>query len=281
MKVSLPDPDLVALMKDIFDTLGFNAEHYEIKHFKRRIQSRMRATKSSDYREYLKRLKNDPDEREKLKCFLTVNVTEFFRNPEVYKTFQQKTFPEHLKKGSIGKSTIRIWSLGCATGPEPYSIAMTIAEVMGKNSHEPKIKIFATDIDRDALNVAIKGEYTDVTTIPPSFVKKYMIKLPDGKLKFKKEISDLVTFKRHDVFSDRPLRNIDILFCRNTIIYFNKESKKDLYRLFNNSLIMGGNLILGKAESFIAFRAYGFEVQEKKSHIFKKTKNIPDNSEVS
>ncbi len=271
----MDDIDLPTLQKNVFDILGFNADRYEIKHFKRRIQTRMRFTESSDYKSYLRILKDSQIERENLKSALTVNVTEFFRNPEVYRVFQLRVVPELIKKKSLPNDTsIRVWSLGCSTGEEAYSIAMIFAQALENTHAKLRTIITATDIDEDALEIARKAEYSDVSKIPKGFVERYMEKTPNGKFKFKKNIVEMVYFKRHNIFSDAPLRKIDILFCRNTIIYFSQESKKDLYRVFNNSLIMNGYLILGKAESFITFKHYGFEIFEKKNHIFRKTKIV-------
>jgi chemotaxis methyl-accepting protein methylase len=269
----MEDPDLSKLTRRIYDILGFNADHYEIKHLKRRIQSRMRATKSNDYKEYLEHFNEDPDEVEKLKGVLTVNVTEFFRNPEVYEIFRKKVIPQVLKlKSQYNGSSFRIWSLGCATGEEPYSISMSLASSLGKDFEKSKVKIYATDIDAVALETAKKGEYNDVAKIPAEFAEKYVVPLPGGKFTFRKEITDAVTFMKYSAFSNRPLKKIDVLFCRNTIIYFNKESKKGLFRIFNNSLVMGGYLVLGKSESFIDHQEYGFKVVERRSHIFQKVR---------
>jgi chemotaxis methyl-accepting protein methylase len=269
------DPELAKLQNKIYDVLGFKADRYEIKHLKRRIQSRIRVTDTKDFKKYLEYLNSNNDEVEKLKAVLTVNVTEFFRNPEVYQALHDKILPNFLESRSISHlAPLRIWSLGCSTGEEPYSIAMSVSSVLNGNPQRSNFRIYATDIDDEALKIAKLGEYSDDSKIPPDFVKRYTEKLDGEKFTFKKEITNKITFFKHNIFSDPPLKNIDILVCRNTIIYFNTESKKDLYHLFNDSLVMGGFLILGKAESFISHRAYGFVVEESKSHIFKKVKKI-------
>jgi two-component system CheB/CheR fusion protein len=268
------DPELAKLQNKIYEILGFNADHYEIKHLKRRIQSRVRVTGTKDFKKYLEYLNGNNEEVEKLKAVLTVNVTEFFRNPEVYRALHDKILPKVLESRSVTHlAPLRIWSLGCATGEEPYSIAMSVASVLNGNPQRSNVKIYASDIDDEALKIAKRGVYSDDSKIPPDFVKSYTEKI-DGKFTFKKEITNKITFIKHNIFSDPPLKNIDILVCRNTIIYFNTESKKDLYHLFNDSLVMGGFLILGKAESFINHRANGFVVEESKCHIFKKVKKI-------
>jgi chemotaxis protein methyltransferase CheR len=262
-------------MQGIYEILGFNADQYEIKHFKRRIHARMGHTKSPTYREYLKHLKDSAEERKRLKSALTVNVTEFFRNPEVYESFRTTVMSRLIeRKLKDHNRKLRIWSLGTATGEEPHSIAMTVADSLKNGVERMVVKIIATDIDKTALETAKKGEYKDVGNIPPKYVKRYMEKQSDEKYGFKKSIKGMITFLRHDVFSDPPPKNMDVIFCRNTIIYFNKESKKDLYRLFNGSLVTGGYLILGMAESFINYRDFGFEAFVRKKHIFKKAETV-------
>lgn len=263
------------LKKNISETMGFNADQYEAKHFQRRIHSRMRTTNSECYKKYLERLKTDNKETENLKAALTINVTEFFRNPEVYDSFSNNVLPILLgRMKSDPKKPIRIWSLGCSTGEEPFSIAMTMAAALDERVKKTSVKIFASEIDERALKTAVNARYKDVSKIPPPIRERYVIKLPDNTYTFTKEILDMISFKKHNIFKDEPLRNIDVLFCRNTIIYFNTDSKRVVYNLFNNSLAEDGFLVLGMAESFISHRNYGFEIFERKRHIYRKQKNI-------
>jgi chemotaxis methyl-accepting protein methylase len=235
----------------------------------------MRATKKESYTDYLKYLKENSAEKDKLKTCLTVNVTEFFRNPDVYEEFRKKVVPELIRrKPPLKNETIRVWSMGCSTGQEPYSIAMTLADALGGNPGKERLAIYATDIDRAALNTAKKGAYNNITGISEKLARRYLCTGSNETFKIKPEIQNLVTFTRHDIFSDTPLTNIDALFCRNTIIYFNKEAKKDLYRLFNKSLAIGGYLIMGKAESFLSHQEYGFQTVSGRNHIFKKIEEM-------
>jgi chemotaxis protein methyltransferase CheR len=273
--IGAEDSDLEKLMQGIYEILGFNADNYEIKHFKRRIHTRMRVTKSPTYMDYLEHLKGSTDEKRRLKSALTINVTAFFRNPEVFKTFHTKVMPRLIeRKLKEHRKKLRIWSLGTATGEEPHSIAMIVADSLKNGRERIDVNIIATDIDRAALAIANKGEYEDVSKIPQIYVKRFMEKTLDQKYAFKDSIKSLITFKRHDVFSDPAPKKMDVIFCRNTIIYFNKESKKNLYRLFNNSLVSGGYLVLGMAESFINYHDYGFEPVDRKKHIFKKADSV-------
>jgi len=275
MKTEKISPELEELIQNIYLILGFNAGHYEIKHFKRRIDARMRATKKESYTEYLNYLKKNSAEKDLLKNCLTVNVTEFFRNPEVYEEFRKTVIPDIIRrKPPLKNETIRVWSMGCSSGQEPYSIAMTLADALGGNPGKERLTIYATDIDKDALNTAKKAEYKDTTGISEKLIRRYLSKSQKNTFKIKPELQNLITFTRHDIFSDPHLTNIDALFCRNTIIYFNKEAKKDLYRLFNKSLAIGGYLIMGKAESFLSHRDYGFQVVSGRNHIFKKIEEL-------
>ncbi len=269
------DPDLDKLRHGIYEILGFRADNYEIKHFKRRIHARMGITKSPTYLDYLEHLNRSAEERRRLKSALTINVTEFFRNPEVYKAFRTNVMPKLIeKKLKDHHKKLRIWSLGTATGEEPHSIAMIVADSLKNGGERIDVNIIATDIDRAALAIANKGEYKDVSKIPQKYVKRFMEKTSDQKYAFNDSIRNIITFKRHDVFSDPAPKKMDVIFCRNTIIYFNKESKKGLYRLFNNSLVSGGYLVLGMAESFINYQDYGFEAVDRKRHIFKKADSV-------
>src|SRR3972149_9411409 len=174
----MEDPGFTRLKQGIHETLGFNADRYEPKHFRRRIQSRMRATGTQDYNTYLGHLKNNADEREKLKAALTINVTEFFRNPEVYQVFSEKMVPKLLKEQQAGMDVpLRIWSLGCATGEEPYSIAMIFADAIENTLHKG-VRIYATDIDADSIDIGNKRRYKDINTIPAGFIKKYLTEEP-------------------------------------------------------------------------------------------------------
>lgn len=267
--------DFEKLKKGIYNILGFNSSKYEIKHFKRRICSRMLSLGLSSYSEYLDVLQTDENEREKLKEALTINVTEFFRDPEVYKAFSDKILPAIYRElAERNRTNLKIWSIGCATGEEPYSIALCVSDFLKKIKRKINVKIFATDIDVKALKIARKGEYKDVSKIPQKLVSEHLIKLKDNRYRFKEYIKRMIIFKEHDIFSGAYFKNMNTIFCRNTIIYFNDEAKKEAYRIFNNSLILGGYLILGRVEAFITHDKYGFKVVDRKNHIFKKIKEI-------
>ncbi len=203
-----------------------------------------------------------------------MNVTEFFRNPEVYEVLKKRVLPDFLQRRSLNGGVLRIWSLACATGEEPYSVAMLVTDILGTGKYKISVDITATDIDTKALDIAKTGVYREVLNVPPDFINRYVNRLPDGRYAMKKEIKDMVRFRKHDIFAHKPLKNIDIILCRNVIIYFNKESTKYLYRLVNNSLVDRGCLVLGKSEAFIRHREFGFKLMEIKSHIFEKERTI-------
>ncbi|MFQ6055760.1 MAG: CheR family methyltransferase [Methanosarcinales archaeon] len=202
-------------------------------------------------------LKHCNEEYEKLLKSLTINVTEFFRNPEVFKAFEKKVIPELASR----KGYIRIWSVGCATGEEPYSIAMLFQKNKIKN-----FKIYATDIDKNSLEEAMKGEYTK---LPNNDMKQFFTCM-NGSYKVKDEIKYRVKFARHDVLSDKPYKNMDVIFCRNMVIYLKTEAKKKLYMDFYDLLNKSGYLVLGKTELLLGEARDRFQVVDNVERIYQK-----------
>ncbi len=259
------------LKRKIKDIIDFNCEFYEEKHLRRRVAIRMRALDIASYREYLKILERDRDERIKLSKVLTVNVTEFFRNPETFEVIKRDVLPELIKlKLNNGSRVLRMWSAGCADGKEPYSLAMLTKEVL-KGRDDLMVKIMATDIDIDSLEKARLGIYhrNELKGVRRDYIKKYFERDEDA-YRIKKELRDMVTFERRDLISDRKYRVVDLILCRNVIIYFSKELKERLFMDFYDSLNMGGFLILGKTENLTGPARKKFTVYNNVERIYRK-----------
>jgi len=236
------------LKKKLQKKLRFNASHYSDAHLKRRLAIRMRALKIDSYRDYAEYLDRDHREYERLKGILTVNVTEFFRNPETYYAVETHIFPEIFSS----KKNIRIWSAGCSDGKEPYSIAILVKEYLKKiKDNRFFIRIIATDIDEEMLEKGREGWYPDEEL--KGEVRKYLkyFEREDEGYRIKQEITNLVKFRKHDVLLDKVPSLIDIIFCRNVVIYFTKETKEKLYLKFYNALNRGGYFIMGKTEMLL------------------------------
>ena len=242
---------LKLLLEKIFTDRGLDCRQYQEKCLKRRIAVRMRSRKVRSYAEYLRVLINDPKEYEELFNTLTINVSEFLRNPEMFESFKNlvlKPLIEEKKKYNI--HAIKIWSAGCAGGEEPYSIAMLFKEIMEHELTKFPVTIYATDIDRDSLDGARRAEYEhgSVENVSKYLLAKYFEITDSNTYKLKKDVKELVRFQYHNLVADKPPAKFDIIFCRNVMIYFNREMQDRLYRRFYGALNPGGFLITGKVE---------------------------------
>ncbi|WP_423792167.1 CheR family methyltransferase [Methanocaldococcus indicus] len=236
------------LLQYIKTTLKIDVTQYKDNYIIRRLKVRMKATKCSSFKEYYEYLRTHPEEKEKLEETLTVNVTEFWRDITVYKELM-KIIDNFIKDKSRRK--LRVWSAGCSSGEEPYGVAIIILESMKKNNRKMfDAKITGTDIDKEVLNKARRGVYhiKQLRNLPANIIQKYFTKLNDEEYMIKPEVKRLVTFKIHDLIKDPPLKNMDIVMCRNVIIYFDKKTQAELFLKFYEALNPGGFLILGKTE---------------------------------
>ena len=228
---------------------GLDLSQHRDKCLKRRIAVRLRATRASTYLEYLNILKRDPSEYERLLDALTINVTGFFRDKTAYRIIEETVIPELiLAKKSRGKRVIRIWSAGCASGEEPYSVAILFHKVLGERIGDYLISIHGTDIDEKVLEKAKRAEYE--TGVLSGVERNILIKYFNCNQRYylRDEIKGMVKFKRHDLIADRPLGHLDMILCRNVLIYFTRDLQTKLFEKFYEGLNRGGYLILGKVE---------------------------------
>ncbi len=238
--------DFILLKRFIEQTLGIHCSNYKEDYIKRRLLSRMRSTGSSSYDDYLKYLKANSPELENLRNALTINVTEFFRDNEVYDLMKKEIFPALFQQ----RKRLRIWCAGCSTGEEPYSLAMILSDLITQN---PAIsaQILATDIDKVVLAKAQEGIYTPkaMVKLSEAQIHRHFIRLPDGNFQAKPHLKELIRFRPHDLMSGVPVsRWLDLITCRNVTIYFNEKQKDELAKLFHDALATGGFYIMGKTE---------------------------------
>ena len=255
------DPDLELLKKTIKKNLGFNCEQYKESHFRRRINVRVRATNSRSYAEYLKILKRDLDEYRYLIEALTVNVSEFFRNPETYAVIEKEVLPALIESQSNSLvKAIRIWSAGCAAGEEAYSLAIMLHRMLGKDFGKYRISILGTDIDSSSLEKARKGVYSEsaLKNVDEKTRERYFIK-KGGMYQVTDQLKNITHFKQHDLISGPKLSHFDMIICRNVMIYFNKEIQEQLHLDFYKALSQGGFFIIGKAETLLGTAASYFK----------------------
>ncbi|NOZ59013.1 MAG: protein-glutamate O-methyltransferase CheR [Euryarchaeota archaeon] len=264
------------LRRRIKEIINFNSDYYEEKHLRRRVAIRMRALDMSSYREYLKLLERSPEERERLMRVLTVNVTEFFRNPETFVVIHREVLPELIRmKEENGSRVLRIWSAGCASGEEPYSLAMLVKENLGSR-RDFRVRIMATDIDRDSLEKAKRGEYLEkeLLGVAREYIRKYFERRGEV-YRIKRELREMVTFERRDLISDRKYGAVDLILCRNVIIYFSRELKEKLFMDFYESLNPRGFLVLGKTENLSGEARKKFKIYNNVERIYRKEVGPP------
>jgi len=238
--------DFTTLTRFIEQTLEIHCGNYKEDYIKRRLLSRMRSTSTTTYTDYLKYLKSNPPEIELLRNALTINVTEFFRDHDVYEVLPQEVLPELFKQ----RKRLRIWCAGCSTGEEPYSIAMILNEM---TAHNPELsaQIFATDIDKVVLAKAQEGIYNEkaMGKLTEAQIHRHFTRLPDGNWQVKSHLKEMIRFRPHDLMSGVPIsRWLDLITCRNVTIYFTEHQKDELARMFHAALVTGGYYIMGKTE---------------------------------
>lgn len=244
--------DMEAFKAWVKNEFGINLFAYKENQLHRRILSLMSRVGVSNFDEYVKLLKADNMQRQKFLDFITINVTEFFRNPELFKELQSEI--ENYTKASRGN--IKIWSAACSIGAEPYSLAM----IMENLNLSGRYSILATDLDATILARAKQGIYTDaeIKNIEERLIKKYFT-VDKDKYIIDSKIKNVVTFKKHDLILDNYEKDFDLIVCRNVVIYFNQDVKDKIYEKFSSSLKKGGLLFVGATESIYNSRDYGFE----------------------
>jgi chemotaxis protein methyltransferase CheR len=246
----ISNQDFNVLKRQILKDKGFDCNQYRDDYVKRRLTIRLRANNLDSYRDYAKLLNSDPTEYNELIAALTITVSEFFRDASVFDYFRKNVIPALIQEKRVKKQKIiRIWSAGCASGEETYSIAILMQDSLGANPESFLISVHGTDIDEDSLAKAKKGEYTleEVKNVRKDSLSQYFV-FDQGKYRINDKIKGLVKFEKHDLISSKPLAHFDVIFCRNVSIYFSRAMHEKLHREFYNALNSDGFFVLGKTE---------------------------------
>ena len=244
--------DLEALLEYLKRTRGFDFRGYKRANLERRISKRIAAVGINSIADYLDFLEVHSEEFASLFNTVLINVTSFFRDLPTWEFVAEKVVPE-IVGGRVPPAPIRIWSAGCASGEEAYTLAMLLAEYLGVDTFKDVVKIYATDVDEDALVHGRQGVYTKemVESVPAELREKYFDGI-DGRFTFRKDLRRQVIFGRHDLIQDAPISRVDLLVCRNTLMYFNAETQAKILARFHFALNEDGVLFLGRAETMIA-----------------------------
>ena len=235
----------------IFQQKELDLESYRKNFLIRRLSLRLQATKSESAQEYLKLLREDPREINQFLDHLSINVTEFFRDPDVFEAFRKTALRDILaRKQGACRRVLRIWSAGCASGQEAYSLAIIAALELGEKS-DLRVKIWGTDIDEAALEEAGKGEYEaqSLQKIDKRLLAKYFIPIDNNSYRISDKIRQMVEFKKCNLADEPPFKLLDAIFCRNVMIYLSRPQKDDLFSRFHFLLNPGGYLVLSKVET--------------------------------
>src|SRR5215213_1817668 len=247
-----PDDDkaLRSFLASIRERGGIDFGTYKRGTILRRLQRRMLATGTKDLRDYRKYVEANPDEYDRLTSTFLIKVTEFFRDTDLFDYLRDTVVPEIVSDAKAADRELRIWSAGCATGEEAYSLAILIAEQLGDELPNFNVRIFATDVDLDAINFARRGVYAAgiVAGIPDDIRTKYFTRTGD-RFEVSKQIRAMTVFGQHDLGQRAPFPRVDLALCRNVLIYFTPELQRRALQLFAFALRDGGYLALGKSES--------------------------------
>lgn len=254
--------DYEKFKKDVFKLTTIDLNAYKEKQMRRRIDTLITKNNINNYDDYVDLIKKDKEKFDQFVNFLTINVSEFYRNPEQWKILDTEVFPKLIK--SFGKN-LKIWSAACSTGDEPYSLVMALSK------HVPlsNIRIIATDIDKQVLDTARMGLYNEksIASVPTEFKNKYFTKVGNS-YQISDEIKKRVEFKEHNLLKDPYPSGCHMIVCRNVVIYFTEEAKDEIYKKFNQSLVKGGTLFIGSTEQIMNYKDLGY--QREKSFFFEK-----------
>lgn len=247
----------------IYKLTSINLNAYKERQMKRRIDALIAKNKISSYIEYVDTIKKNPIMFEEFINYLTINVSEFYRNPEQWNLLEKEILPYLFNKFG---NNLKIWSAACSTGDEPYSLVMLLSKFMPLS----KIKVIATDIDKQVLDKARLGLYNikSLKELPKEFVSKYFREVNDKTLQISDSIKNCVEFKQHNLLKDEYPKQCDLIVCRNVLIYFTEDAKDDIYKKFNMALNKDAILFVGSTEQII--QPQNMQFTSYKSFFYKK-----------
>jgi two-component system, chemotaxis family, CheB/CheR fusion protein len=248
MSMLEPDRQFEALLDYLRRSRGFDFSGYKRPSLVRRVNRRLQMIHVESYADYVDYLEVHPEEFTHLFNTILINVTSFFRDPSAWECIREEALPQIIESKEPDEP-IRVWCAGTSSGEEAYTLAILLAEALGEEAFRTRAKIYATDVDEEALTQARQAGYSakDLATIPPPLVEKYF-EQHNHRCVFRKDLRRVVIFGRHDLVQDAPISRVDLLTCRNTLMYFNAETQSRILTRFHFALNDGGFLFLGRAE---------------------------------
>lgn len=255
--------DYEGFKTEVFRLTKIDLSAYKERQMKRRIDALIGKHLVKSYDDYVALLKADKVAFEEFVNYLTINVSEFYRNPEQWAILEKEILPQLFER--YGKN-LKIWSAACSTGDEPYSLVMLLKKMLPGVS----VKVIATDIDKQVLEKARLGLYNEksLKALPNEFVRDYFTQINDKTYQISDKVKSCVEFKQHNLLKDPYITNCDMIVCRNVLIYFTEEAKVEIYQRFNEALKKEGILFVGSTEQIIQPQTLGYTAQ--KSFFYRK-----------
>ncbi len=245
--------DYEGFKKSVYNLTKIDLSSYKEKQMKRRIDTLIAKNGIVGYDNYVNALQTDKELFEGFVNYLTINVSEFYRNPEQWEILDKDVFPNLISR--YGKN-LKIWSAACSTGDEPYSLVMALSRHLPLSN----IKIIATDIDKQVIAKAKVGLYNEksIANVPSDLKQKYFTKL-GMSYQISNEIKSRVEFKEHNLLKDSYPSDCHLIVCRNVLIYFTEEAKQDIYKMFNQALSSKGLLFIGSTEQIMNYKELNYD----------------------
>lgn len=240
--------------KSIYELTKIDLNSYKERQMKRRIDSLITKHKYNKYAEYVNMLKQNKVLFDEFVTYLTINVSEFYRNPEQWQLLEKEIIPSLLQK----PQSLKVWSAACSTGDEPYSLVMLLSKFLPLT----KIRVIATDIDKQVLDKARMGLYNSKSLkgLPQEFITKYCTAVNASTYQINDNVKACVEFKQHNLLKDPYPGGMDLIVCRNVLIYFTEEAKDVIYTKFNEALKPKGILFVGSTEQIIQPQNLGYSM---------------------
>jgi len=247
---SLDDEAYQKIADILREQQNFSLEGYKVLCIKRRIAARIRTSGYNEPAAYIELLQRNVHEQEQLLAALSIHVSQFFRNKSVFQTLDDTFLPALLQISRSKHSKLRIWSVGCANGEEPYSLALLCQKWRRQGD---LLSIVGTDLSPDALIRAKRGCFPAerVSNVPNEILAEYFFK-QDNQYQLIDSVREQVQFFRHDILADKPLYRATLILCRNLLIYFSREQQQQVLKILATALLPGGYLVLGRAETMAA-----------------------------
>jgi chemotaxis protein methyltransferase CheR len=245
--------ELERLRQAVLKKTGLDLGYYKENQLQRRLKFIIQRAGAKDVEEYVELFLTRPEVVEEFRNRFTINVSEFFRNPEKFEELEKKILPDILARKN--SSTLRVWSAGCSIGSEPYSLAILFEEKGLLGGYQ----IWATDVDYDALEEAKKGVYSKdyLKNVPPGLLKKYFVPESENRFAVQPLLKRHIVFEKHDLLRDEVKKRFDLVVCRNVVIYFEDEAKEIVFDKLAQSLERGGYLWIGSTERINNAQKFG------------------------